>query len=57
LADEPTGELDGQTERQVLSLLSERTNKGTGLLVVTHSADVMGIADRVVSLRDGAVAA
>jgi putative ABC transport system ATP-binding protein len=55
LADEPTGELDGQTEQQVLTLLRERTNGGTGLLVVTHSADVVAIADRVVSLRDGAV--
>jgi putative ABC transport system ATP-binding protein len=57
LADEPTGELDGRTEQQVLSLLRERTSQGTGLLVVTHSADVMGIADRVVSLQDGAVLA
>jgi putative ABC transport system ATP-binding protein len=55
LADEPTGELDGQTERQVLTLLRERTDQGTGLLVVTHSADVVAIADRVVSLHDGEV--
>ncbi|MCU1680556.1 MAG: transporter related protein [Amycolatopsis sp.] len=57
LADEPTGELDGRTEQQVLSLLRERTSRGTGLLVVTHSADVVAIADRVVSLQDGAVTA
>ncbi|MEV5721719.1 ATP-binding cassette domain-containing protein [Amycolatopsis mediterranei] len=55
LADEPTGELDGSTEQQVLSLLRERTGQGAGLLVVTHSADVVRIADRVVTLRDGAV--
>jgi putative ABC transport system ATP-binding protein len=57
LADEPTGELDGRTEQQVLSLLRDRTNQGAGLLVVTHSADVVAIADRVVSLQDGAVSA
>jgi putative ABC transport system ATP-binding protein len=57
LADEPTGELDGQTEQQVLALLREHTNQGTGLLVVTHSADVVEIADRVVSLQDGTVMA
>jgi putative ABC transport system ATP-binding protein len=56
LADEPTGELDGSTEQQVLSLLRERTGRGAGLLVVTHSAEVVRIADRVVTLRDGAVA-
>ncbi|OXM59710.1 ABC transporter ATP-binding protein [Amycolatopsis vastitatis] len=56
LADEPTGELDGATEQQVLSLLREHTGRGAGLLVVTHSAEVVRIADRVVLLRDGAVA-
>ncbi|WP_020645879.1 ABC transporter ATP-binding protein [Amycolatopsis balhimycina] len=56
LADEPTGELDGATEQEVLSLLRERTGRGAGLLVVTHSAEVVRIADRVVTLQDGAVA-
>jgi len=55
LADEPTGELDGQTEQQILMLLQERVNHGAGLLVVTHSAEVVRIADRVISLQDGAV--
>jgi putative ABC transport system ATP-binding protein len=55
LADEPTGELDGQTEQQILTLLRERANQGTGLLVVTHSPDVVAFADRVVSLQDGTV--
>ena len=55
LADEPTGELDGQTEQQILRLLQERVNRGAALLVVTHSAEVVRIADRVISLQDGAV--
>ena len=55
LADEPTGELDGQTEQQILMLLQERVSQGAGLLVVTHSAEVVRIADRVISLQDGAV--
>lgn len=55
LADEPTGELDGQTEQQVLALLRERAEKGTGVLVVTHSPEVVRIATRVVTLRDGSV--
>ncbi len=57
LADEPTGELDGSTESQVLNLLRERAGLGAALLVVTHSARVVAIADRVVTLHDGAVAA
>ncbi len=56
LADEPTGELDGQSEQQILQLLAERVSDGAGLLVVTHSPEVVRIAGRVISLRDGAVA-
>ena len=55
LADEPTGELDGQTEKQILTLLGERVSQGAGLLVVTHSPEVVRIAGRVISLLDGAV--
>ncbi len=57
LADEPTGELDGQAEQQILALLRERAGRGAALLIVTHSAAVVAIADRVVSLLDGEVAA
>ncbi len=56
LADEPTGELDGQSEQQILQLLQDRVSDGAGLLVVTHSPEVVRIADRVISLHDGAVA-
>jgi putative ABC transport system ATP-binding protein len=55
LADEPTGELDGQSEQQILTLLQERVADGAGLLVVTHSPEVVRIAGRVISLQDGAV--
>ena len=55
LADEPTGELDGQSEQQILTLLRERVADGAGLLVVTHSPEVVRIAGRVISLHDGAV--
>jgi putative ABC transport system ATP-binding protein len=56
LADEPTGELDGETEEQILALLRQRTRHGTGLVVVTHSLEVARTADRIVTLRDGQVA-
>ena len=57
LADEPTGELDGNTEQEVLGLLREHARQGTGLLIVTHSSDVVAIADRVLTIQDGVVAA
>jgi len=54
LADEPTGNLDEETGRQVLGLLDRLTRKtGKSLLMVTHSLDAAAIADRVFDLRDG----
>ena len=55
LADEPTGELDGQAEQQILALLRDRASRGAGLVVVTHSAEVARTADRIVTLTDGQV--
>ena len=57
LADEPTGELDGDTEQRVIRLLAEHAGRGAGLVVVTHSAEVARIADRVLTLTDGQLSA
>lgn len=56
LADEPTGELDGTTEQQILALLRQLTEAGAGLFIVTHSRAVTRAADRVISLADGRIA-
>lgn len=54
LADEPTGNLDADTGQQVLDLLDTLTRQaGKNLLMVTHSTDVIGIADRVFQMKDG----
>jgi len=54
LADEPTGNLDARTGRQVLDLLAELfTDLGSGLLIVTHSLEVAQRADRVLALVEG----
>lgn len=57
LADEPTGELDSQTEEVVLGLLRARANRGVAVVVVSHSPGVIRVADRVIRLVDGQVAA
>lgn len=57
LADEPTGELDGDTEADVLALLRGRANAGTAILIASHSPAVAAIADRVIALTDGQVVA
>jgi putative ABC transport system ATP-binding protein len=54
LADEPTGNLDEETGRQVLALLDRLTRKaGKNLIMVTHSREAARIADRVLCLREG----
>lgn len=54
LADEPTGNLDTDTSRQVLDLLDTLTRQaGKSMVMVTHSPEVMGLADRVFYLREG----
>lgn len=54
LADEPTGELDSQSARQVVELL-RRVNQELGLTVVlvTHDVAVAGEMDRTIAIRDG----
>jgi putative ABC transport system ATP-binding protein len=54
LADEPTGNLDLETGRKVLELLDELVrNSGKTMIMVTHSREVVGLADRLLTLRDG----
>jgi putative ABC transport system ATP-binding protein len=55
LADEPTGELDGAAEQRVLQLLTGRARAGGGVLVVSHSPQVVDEADRVLTLVDGRI--
>jgi putative ABC transport system ATP-binding protein len=57
LADEPTGNLDTATGRQVIELLVRlNRDQGSTLVLVTHDPDLAGHADRVVGLQDGRVA-
>ena len=57
LADEPTGELDSDSEALVLTLLRGVAAAGAAVVVVTHSAAVAAAADRVIALADGKVVA
>jgi len=53
VADEPTGELDGKTEADVLRLIRDQADRGTAVVVASHSAAVAAMADEVIQLKDG----
>jgi putative ABC transport system ATP-binding protein len=56
LADEPTGNLDGATGRQVMDLLFRlASERGTTLLLVTHEFDLARRAQRIIELADGKI--
>ncbi|HUM18049.1 MAG TPA: ABC transporter ATP-binding protein [Candidatus Nitrosotalea sp.] len=56
LADEPTGNLDSATGKQIIELLVGANRRlGTTLVLVTHDAALAAHADRVVTLRDGRI--
>ena len=54
LADEPTGNLDAESARQVLDLLAALSRRaGKTVIAVSHSEEVAALADRVLTLADG----
>jgi putative ABC transport system ATP-binding protein len=53
LADEPTGEVDAESERELIELLRARANSGHAVVVVTHSERVAAAADAIIRLSDG----
>ncbi len=56
LADEPTGNLDSVTGRQVIDLLiNVNRDRQRTLVLVTHDRELAGLADEVIALRDGRV--
>ncbi len=55
LADEPTGELDAATSREILDLFRQLNDDGTTLIVVTHDEHLAAEADRVVRMLDGRI--
>lgn len=56
LADEPTGELDFRTGKQILQLLLEQQETNATVVLVTHNREIARITDRVIELHSGKVA-
>ena len=57
LADEPTGNLDSKTSREIMKLFVELSAAGRTIVMITHDNGVAQVAKRRITLRDGQVAA
>jgi putative ABC transport system ATP-binding protein len=55
LADEPTGNLDSQTEQEVLEIIEKLNADGKTIVMVTHEDAVAARAQRVVHMLDGVI--
>ena len=53
LADEPTGNLDSATARQITAILERINDDGTTIVMVTHSHETAAVASRRITVRDG----
>ena len=57
LADEPTGNLDTQTSREIMLLFQELNRQGITIVLVTHEADIADYTRRKIKMRDGKIEA
>ncbi|MEN6561377.1 MAG: ABC transporter ATP-binding protein [Acidobacteriota bacterium] len=55
LADEPTGNLDSRTGREILNLFHRIHEQGTTIIMVTHDREVAAQAQRIIHIRDGQI--
>jgi ABC-type lipoprotein export system ATPase subunit len=55
LADEPTGNLDTKSSREIMAIFQELNGEGITIIMVTHEEDIARYAKRAVHMRDGVV--
>lgn len=55
LADEPTGNLDSQSGKEVLGILSDLNKEGKTVIIITHDSNVAAFCERIIDLLDGKI--
>jgi len=56
LADEPTGNLDSKTGREIMALFAELSHQGNTIIVVTHEEEIARQSRRIIRILDGLIA-
>ena len=54
-ADEPTGNVDTKTSREIMKIFQSLNKKGNTIIVITHDPEVATYASRIITVRDGKV--
>ena len=55
LADEPTGNLDSKSGKDIMNILKELHLKGSTIVLITHDNDIAMMAERIVRIQDGQI--
>jgi putative ABC transport system ATP-binding protein len=55
LADEPTGNLDSRSEREVMAIFKQLNDEGITVILVTHNQEIANYARRTIRIRDGMI--
>jgi putative ABC transport system ATP-binding protein len=55
LADEPTGNLDSQSSKEIMAILEKLHEQGRTIVMVTHDRDIAAFAQRIIHFKDGHV--
>ncbi len=53
LADEPTGNLDSRSGKEIMDIFKKLNEEGVTIIMVTHEMDIASIAKRIVTIKDG----